>query len=175
MMEIITEAAFAAIFLSASAAYAAVMEMKNLDIHLGFSQVPDDHTCEGRNVSPRIEVHGLNATSMAVIVEDKDAPSGVFTHWIIWNILPVDVIPEGIPNNAAVMKPIQAVQGLNSFGKVGYLGPCPPPGKLHRYFFCVFGLDTMLDLQAGASRQKLERAMAGHVLQQGEATATYRR
>jgi len=162
-------------FYPLSAAYAEEMEMENLDIHLGFSQVPDDHTCEGRNVSPRIEVHGLNATSMAVIVEDKDAPSGVFTHWIIWNILPVDVIPEGIPNNAAITKPIQAVQGQNSFGKVGYLGPCPPPGRPHRYFFWVFGLDIMLDLQAGASRQRLERAMAGHVLQKGMAMATYGR
>jgi phosphatidylethanolamine-binding protein (PEBP) family uncharacterized protein len=77
-------AAFAAIFLYASIAYAEEMEMKNLDVYLGFSQVPIDHTCEGKNVSPWIEVQGLNATSMAVIVEDQDAPSGVFTHWIIW-------------------------------------------------------------------------------------------
>jgi len=174
-MKIVIVAAFAAIFLYASTAYAEEMEMKSLDVYLGFSQVPVDHTCEGKNVSPRIEVQGLNATSMAVIVEDQDAPSGVFTHWIIWNIPPTEAIPAGIPNSATVTKPIQAVQGLNGFGKVGYLGPCPPPGKPHRYLFRVFGLDTMLELQPGASRQSLERAMTGHVLQQGTAIATYER
>ncbi len=174
-MKIVIAAAFAATFLYVSTVYAEEMEMKSLDIHLGFSQVPYDNTCEGKNISPRIEVQGLNATSMVVIVEDQDAPSGVFTHWIIWNILPTDVIPAGIPSGATVTKPIQAVQGLNSFGKIGYLGPCPPPGKPHRYFFRVFGLDMMLGLQPGASRQSLEKAMKGHALQQGEAMATYGR
>ncbi len=174
-MKIVVAAAFAAIFLVALTAYAEEMEMKNLDVHLGFSQVPYDNTCEGKNISPKIDVQGLNSTSMVVVVEDQDAPSGVFTHWTIWNILPTGVIPAGIPRNATVTKPIQAVQGLNSFGKIGYSGPCPPPGKPHRYFFRVFGLDTMLELPPGASRQSLEKAMTGHVIQQGTAMATYGR
>ena len=112
---------------------------------------------------------------MAVIVDDPDAAGGSFTHWIIWNIPPMDVIPGAIPKNATVNKPISALQGMTSFGEVGYGGPCPPPGKPHRYFFRVFGLDRMLDLGPGASRQDLEKAMVGHVLQKGEAMATYGR
>ena len=74
-----------------------------------------------------------------------------------------------------VTAPIQVVQGTNSFGKIGYAGPCPPSGKPHRYFFRVYGLDRVLDLQSGADLQSLENAMKGHILQQGEAMATYQR
>jgi Raf kinase inhibitor-like YbhB/YbcL family protein len=151
------------------------MEMKNLTVDLGFVRVPDEHTYAGRDVSPRIEVKGLDAASMAIILDDQDAPRGVFTHWIIWNIPPIEALPQGVPRDGTVTRPIQAVQGRNSFGKIGYYGPCPPPGKPHRYFFRIYGLDKMLDLKAGASRSDLERAMTGHVLQQGEAMATYGR
>jgi Raf kinase inhibitor-like YbhB/YbcL family protein len=150
-------------------------EMKNLEVNIGFAQVPDDHTCLGKNISPRIEVGGLNAVSMAVIVDDHDAPSGTFTHWIMWNIEPIEVIPEGIPTNPAITRPIHALQGKNDFGRIGYLGPCPPPGRPHRYFFQVFGLNRMLDLEPGSSSRALEKAMKGHVLQQGEAMATFER
>ena len=149
--------------------------MKNLEVNLGFSQIPDNYTCKGADISPRIEVRGLNAVSVAVAVVDIDAPSGIFTHWIAWNIPPTESIPQAIPKKAKVTAPIQAVQGTNSFGKIGYAGPCPPPGRLHRYSFRVYGLDRVLDLQPGADLQSLESAMSGHVLQQGEATATYQR
>lgn len=149
--------------------------MKNLQVNLGFDQVPDDHTCEGKNISPRIEVGGVNATSMAVIVDDPDASSGAFTHWIMWNIEPAEVIPEAIPTALSVAKPIKALQGKNDFGRIGYLGPCPPPGRPHRYVFRIFGLDRMLDLEPGSTRRALETAMKGHVLQQGEAVATFGR
>lgn len=151
--------------------------MEKIKVILGFSKVPDNNTCEGENISPKIEVQGLDAASkaLAVIVEDPDAPSGVFTHWAAWNIEPMQVIPEGIPRKATIKTPISAVQGANNFGQVGYLGPCPPPGAPHRYIFRVLGLDKMLDIRPGASRKELEAAMRGHVVQQGEAVATYGR
>lgn len=173
---ILMQAAVAAFAFSVlvSGVQSEVADMKNLEVKLGFTRVPDECTCEGEDISPEIGVQGLSATSMAVIVDDPDARSA-FTHWIIWNIPPVDVIPGAIPKNATVNKPFSALQGTNSFGRVGYGGPCPPPGKPHRYFFRVFGLDRMLDLKPGSSRQDLEKAMEGHVLQKGEAMATYGR
>ena len=151
--------------------------MNNLEVKLNFSQVPTDYTCDGRDVSPRIEVHGLDpsARSLAVIIDDPDASPGTFTHWVIWNIEPTDQIPEGLPNNPQLIKPIKAVQGSNSGGTVGYTGPCPPKGKPHRYFFRVYGLDAMLDLRPGSSSSGLKKAMAGHIVQQGEAMATYQK
>ncbi len=93
----------------------------------------------------------------------------------MWNIEPVEVIPEAIPTALSVAKPIKALQGKNDFGRIGYLGPCPPPGRPHRYVFQIFGLDRMLDLEPGSTRRALETAMKGHVLQQGEAVATFGR
>jgi Raf kinase inhibitor-like YbhB/YbcL family protein len=149
--------------------------MKSLVVKLGFDRVPDENTCQGIDASPMIEIQGLNATSLAVIVEDPDAPSAVFTHWLIWNIPPLDIIPRAIAKKATINEPFLAVQGTNDFGEIGYAGPCPPPGKPHRYLFRVFGLDRMLDLPAGAYAADLEKAMKGHVLQKGEAVATYGR
>lgn len=150
-------------------------EMKKLEVKLDFSQVPVDNTCQGKDISPKITLEGPNATSLVIIVDDADAPSGAFTHWIIWNIPPLEEVPEGIPRVPALTSPIKGSQGLNGFGRVGYMGPCPPPGRPHRYNFRVYALDTMLDLQPGSSRQALEKAMQGHIVQQGEAMATYGR
>jgi Raf kinase inhibitor-like YbhB/YbcL family protein len=149
--------------------------MKDLEVSLGSSQFPEEYTCDGRDVSPKIEVAGINATSMAMILEDPDAPSGTFTHWVIWNIRPMSVIPDNIPNTANVTKPIAALQGMNTEGGIGYTGPCPPSGRPHRYILRVYGLDRMLDLRPGSRRSDLERAMKGHVIQQGMATTTYGR
>jgi hypothetical protein len=149
--------------------------MRKLEVILGFNVIPDDYTCEGENISPRIEIQGLDTAFMAIMLDDPDSPSGTFTHWIIWNIEPVSVIPEGIPRDATVESPIAGEQGSNSYGKIGYLGPCPPPGKPHRYVFHVYGLDRKLDLRPAASRKELEAAMKGHVVQQGEAVAMFGR
>lgn len=168
-------AAFAVAVIFVSAVQAGEMDMKSLVVRLGFDRLSDQYTCNGIDISPGIGIQGLNATSLAVIVEDPDAPSGTFTHWLIWNIPPVETIPKAIAKNATIREPFSAVQGINDFGEIGYAGPCPPPGKPHRYFFRVFGLDSMLDLPAGSSVNDLEKAMQGHVLQKGEAVATYAR
>ena len=152
-----------------------VEKMKDLEVKLGFSQVPVDYTCDGRDASPKIEIQGLNATSIAIVLDDPDAPSGTFTHWVIWNIEPTDFVPADIPNNLTLAMPIKAVQGSNSAGRIGDMGPCPPKGKPHRYYFRVYGLDRMLDLNPGATKSDLENGMKGHILQQGEAMATYQR
>jgi Raf kinase inhibitor-like YbhB/YbcL family protein len=150
-------------------------DMKSLVVKLGFDRVPDESTCQGMDVSPKIEIDGLNATSVAVIVDDPDAPSAVFTHWLIWNIPPMNIIPRAIARKGNISDPFTAVQGTNDFGEIGYTGPCPPRGKPHRYYFHVFGLDRMLDLPAGCSAKELRKAMEGHTIQKGEAVATYGR
>ena len=166
-------AAIACTVLFVTAVQAGEMDMKSLVVKLGFDRIPDEYTCQGIDVSPSIEIQGLNATSMAVIVDDPDAPSSAFTHWLIWNIPPIDVIPKAIAKTATLKEPFRAMQGTNDFGEIGYAGPCPPSGKPHRYFFRVFGLDRMLDLSAGATVADLEKAMKGHVLQKGETVATF--
>jgi Raf kinase inhibitor-like YbhB/YbcL family protein len=87
----------------------------------------------------------------------------------------VKMIPEKIPKTPEVSFPIRAVQGMNSFGKIGYSGPCPPPGQTHRYFFKIYGLDTLLDLPGRATKEELVRAMRGHIVQYGETFVTYGR
>lgn len=168
-------AAIAFAIILPAAVQAEETDMKSIVVKLGFDRVPNESTCQGADVSPEIEIDGLNATSLAVIVEDPDAPSAVFTHWLIWNIPPMDQIPGSIARKGTVDDPFTAVQGTNDFGEIGYSGPCPPPGKPHRYFFRVYGLDRMLDLPAGSSAKELKKAMEGHVIQKGEALATYGR
>lgn len=168
-------AAIAFAILFPAAAQAEEIEMKSFAVKLGFDRVPDESTCQGLDVSPEIEIQGLNATSLAVIVDDPDAPSAVFTHWLVWNIPPTDTIPRAIEKKATIDEPFAAVQGTNDFGEIGYSGPCPPSGKPHRYFFRIFGLDRMLDLPAGSSVRELMKAMQGHVIQKAEAVAIYSR
>ncbi|MCS7144666.1 MAG: YbhB/YbcL family Raf kinase inhibitor-like protein, partial [Archaeoglobaceae archaeon] len=98
-----------------------------------------------------------------------------FTHWLIWNIPPETVyIPEGIPKEPVVEKPIKAVQGKNDFGKIGYDGPCPPSG-VHRYLFKLYVLDAELEIESLASKAELEKAMEGHILQFAVFEAIYGR
>jgi len=140
-------------------------------------RIPTKYTCDGEDVSPPLTIEGIspNAKSIAIIVDDPDAPVRVFTHWVIWNIPPVSEIPEAIPRKEVVSEPIKAVQGKNDFGDVGYGGPCPPPGKPHTYRFKVYVLDTMLDLKPRSSKEELEKAMDGHVIQYGELRGVYGR
>jgi Raf kinase inhibitor-like YbhB/YbcL family protein len=130
--------------------------------------IPVRFTCHGANISPQLEIVRApsGAKSLALIVDDPDAPSGLFTHWLVWDIDPQKTT---FPENSA---PAGAAQGTNDFGKRGYGGPCPPSG-IHRYFFRVFALNNALNLKAGAKRSELDKAMSGHVIGQGELTGRY--
>jgi len=137
-------------------------------------KIPEKYTCDGEDISPPLELVNLseNAKSIAIIVDDPDAPFGTFNHWIIWNIPPTNKIPEGIPEGKEIHTPFKAFQGKNDFGKYKYGGPCPPPGKPHRYFFKVYVLDTTLELKEG-TKEELLKAMEGHVIQYGELIGLY--
>ncbi len=121
--------------------------------------IPSRFTCQGRNISPALVIAGVpaGARSLVLIVDDPDAPSGTFTHWLIWNI------PAGAGRLSPGGSPAGAVEGTNDFGNAGYSGPCPPSGT-HRYFFRLSALDVPLRLGAGALRAELEGAMRGHVI-----------
>lgn len=148
-----------------------------LEVKLGFESFPEMYTCEGENLSPPVEIGGLDESvaSIAMILEDPDAPRGTFVHWLIWNLEPSEAVPEGIPAEGEVLNPPGAVQGTNGFGLIGYYGPCPPQGPAHRYVLKVSGLDARLDLPPRSGRSDLEAAMEGHVITSGEALATYGR
>lgn len=148
----------------------------SLSVSLDFAVFPLENTCEGADISPEIRVSGCNSSFLAIILEDPDAPSGTFTHWTVWNIpANTSLIRAAVPRNSTIEQPFSAMQGRNDFGEIGYAGPCPPPGKPHRYLFRVFGLDGILDLRGGSSVADLQEAMRGHVLQEGEAAATFGR
>jgi len=129
--------------------------------------IPPQYTCEGKNLNPPLKVENIpdGTKTLALIVEDPDAPGGVFDHWILWNISPNEAIAEG--SNPGI-------SGTNSFGKTGYGGPCPPSGE-HRYFFRVFALDNELDLLAGSRKEELLDAMKGHILASAELMGVYQK
>jgi Raf kinase inhibitor-like YbhB/YbcL family protein len=131
--------------------------------------IPSKFSCDGANTSPPLQVSDVpsGAKSLVLVVDDPDAPSGLFTHWTVWNIPPqTSTIAEGSTP--------KGVQGTNDFGKSGYGGPCPPSGA-HRYYFKIFALDRELDLPSGAKRSQLDTAMKGHVIAQGELMGRYAR
>jgi Raf kinase inhibitor-like YbhB/YbcL family protein len=132
--------------------------------------IPAKFTCDGADVSPALRFEGApaEAKSLLLVVDDPDAPSGLFTHWLIWNIEPKTT---EIDENSA---PPGAVQGTNDFPKAGYGGPCPPSGT-HRYYFKIFALDQMLNLKAGAKRVAVDAAMRGHVIAQDQLMGRYSR
>jgi Raf kinase inhibitor-like YbhB/YbcL family protein len=138
--------------------------------------IPVKYTCDGQNISPPIMWGELSSKTeaFALIVDDPDAPAGVFTHWVLFNI-PGDVhqLEEGILTQEELQN--GALQGKNDFGRIGYDGPCPPHGAIHRYRFTVYALDKSLDLKSGSSKKQLLDAMKGHILAQGQFIGTYRR
>ncbi|MFP3946863.1 MAG: YbhB/YbcL family Raf kinase inhibitor-like protein [Archaeoglobaceae archaeon] len=150
-------------------------DIKKIDVELDFDEFPVKYTCDGVDISPRVKLSGIeDVMSLAMIVDDPDAPIRTFTHWVIWNVSPTQEIPENVPQGDEISQPIKALQGKNNMGKNGYNGPCPP-GETHRYYFKVYGLDTELDLPPGSDRGKLEDAMEDHVIKYGEAMAAYER
>ena len=138
--------------------------------------IPKNYTCDGADTSPDLSWSGAPAVvqSFALIVDDPDAPVGTWTHWLIWNI---PAQSSALRKNVSKDETLGdgSRQGRNDFRRIGYGGPCPPPGKPHRYFFKLYALDAKLDLKAGATKNELERAIKGHVLAQGELMGKYGR
>ena len=137
--------------------------------------IPATYTCKGVNISPPLEWSGVpkTARTIAIIADDPDAPSGMWVHWVLYN-LPADNI--GLVENLPATENLKAggFQGKNDSGKIGYDGPCPPSGT-HRYFFKIYALDAELPLKAGATKAEVEKAMAGRVVAQGQLMGTYGR
>jgi hypothetical protein len=147
---------------------AAKMQIQSAAFNDG-QPIPRRYTCDGEDVSPPLTLGDVpeGAKSLALVVDDPDAPLGVFNHWIAWN-LPADT--EALSEGAQIEK-----QGKNDFGERGYRGPCPPLGPMHHYRFKVYALDIVLDLPYGADEKQLEKAMRGHILAEGELVGTYQR
>jgi hypothetical protein len=133
------------------------------------SNIPSKFTCDGSDSSPPLQITGVpsEAKTLVLIADDPDAPGGLFTHWLVWNVPPQT-------NSIAEGSAPKGVHGTNDFGKSGYRGPCPPPGT-HRYSFKIFALDRELDLGSGAKRSQVDAAMKGHVIAQGELVGRYAR
>lgn len=131
--------------------------------------IPSRYTCEGENVSPELLFKDIpsKTKSLALIMDDPDAPNGTFDHWLVWN-LP----PETTSLTTAAKVPRE---GKNHYGKAQYNGPCPPKGAPHRYFFKLYALDVMLTLEPGASKKQLEDSMEGHIIGRAELVGTYQR
>jgi Raf kinase inhibitor-like YbhB/YbcL family protein len=129
--------------------------------------MPQEYTCEGSSTSPPLQISGIpeGAHSLAIIVEDPDAPGRVFDHWVIWNIPPGETIEAGS---------VPGIRGVNGKGELGYRGPCPPTGT-HRYFFKVFAVDTLIDLPEGSNKLALESALQHHTLAYGELIGLYKK
>jgi hypothetical protein len=137
--------------------------------------IPVKYTCDGDDISPPLKWEGVpeNAKGIAIICDDPDAPMGTWVHWVLYD-LPADTreLPENIPANDVLEN--GAKQGKNSWGRIGYGGPCPPGGT-HRYFFKIYAIDKTLDLDPGATKEELLKAMEGHILAKGELMGKYKR
>jgi Raf kinase inhibitor-like YbhB/YbcL family protein len=139
-------------------------------------RIPAKYTCEGQNASPLLEWSETpeKAQSLALIMDDPDAPAGVFSHWVIFNIPPDSIkLPEAVPTEPQL--PDGCQQGRNDAGRIGYYGPCPPPSRPHHYRFTLYALDKRLELRTGISKEQLLGAMQGHILDQGRLTGIFQR
>lgn len=134
------------------------------------SVIPRRYTCQGEDLSPQLDWTGVpsQARSLALIVDDPDAPGNTWLHWLLFD-LPPDLA--GLPENAIGI----GTGGLNDFGKNTYGGPCPPKGKVHHYYFRLYALDSTLGLNTGAARSDVEAAMQGHIIAQGHLVGIYSR
>jgi Raf kinase inhibitor-like YbhB/YbcL family protein len=162
------------IMLSAGALGREVRKMEKLTVtSSAFAEgaaIPVKYTCDGSDASPPLVIGAVPAgtRSLAMIMDDPDAPVGTWVHWVAWNIPPqIREIPEnGLPSGT--------MQGLNSWKRNDYGGPCPPSGT-HRYFFKLYALDSLLTLTPASTKADLEHAMQGHVLASGQLMGTYKR
>ncbi len=132
--------------------------------------IPSKYTCDGADVNPPLVIENIpsETKSLALIVDDPDAPRGTWVHWVVWNIAPET---RRIEENSV---PSGAREGANDFRRRNYGGPCPPSGT-HRYFFKLYALDILLNLDENTNKPKLEKALTGHILNQTELIGLYRR
>jgi len=138
--------------------------------------IPAKYTCEGADISPPLEWSGVpaSAKSLALICDDPDAPVGTWLHWVLYDLqVTATDLAEKVPPSESLS--FGAKQGINDFKRVGYGGPCPPPGKPHRYYFKLYALDVDLVLKPRATKQELLRAMDGHILAEAQLMGTYQR
>lgn len=133
--------------------------------HDGF--IPQKYTCQGEDVSPPLAIENIpeGTQSLALIIDDPDAPVGTWVHWVVYNIDPGEQILENS---------IPGKQGMNDFRKTDYGGPCPPSGT-HRYFHKIYALDTLLKSQEGLTKRVLEQQMEGHILSKVELVGLYKK
>lgn len=139
------------------------------------TMIPKQFTCDGEDLSPPLSWSGLptETATLALICDDPDAPVGTWDHWVLFNI-PASAtgLPVNVPSKATLDD--GSVHGNNSWGRLGYGGPCPPGGT-HRYFFKLYALDIALNLKTGVTKSQLVKAMEGHILDQGQLMGQYRR
>lgn len=142
--------------------------------------LPKKYSCEGEDLSPPLAWSGAPAQtrSFAFIMDDPDAPAGTWVHWVLYDLPPgFQKLSEGLPKNPSLANGAKhgACWGVDSFSRAGYYGPCPPPGKVHRYIFRLYALDKLLGLKPKAAKDEVLSAMKGHVLAQAELTGLYKR
>ena len=137
--------------------------------------IPTKYTCDGANVSAPLSWRDapVETKSFALVVDDPDAPTGIWVHWVLFD-LPAGshALGEAIPNQETLGN--GAKQGVNDFEKIEYVGPCPPRGLAHRYFFKLYALDRMTELKPGATKKQLLAAMNKHILAEAELVGTYK-
>jgi len=129
--------------------------------------IPAKYTCEGNDINPELAIAGIpeGSKSLALIMDDPDAPIGVWVHWVVFDIPIVSRIAENsVPGKL----------GITNSGSKDYHGPCPPSGT-HHYFFKIYALDTQLNLKEGISKGQLEKAMQGHIMDKAELIGLYKR
>lgn len=129
--------------------------------------IPAKYTCDGENINPPLSVHNIpyETKSLVLMIDDPDALSGIWVHWIVWNIPPSGKIKE---------KSVPGIEGTNDFKKQNYVGPCPPSGT-HKYFFKVYALDDFIELNPDATQAELEKAMSPHLVGFGKIIGLYKR
>ena len=147
-------------------------EMKIKSVFQPSTRIPDKYTCNGENINPSLEISEIpnNTKTLAIIVDDPDAPSKVWVHWLIWNL------PAKIPLTKIKESELAGIEGINDFKEIGYIGPCPPKDSGdHRYFFKVYALNSQIELKQGATKEQLEKAMNGHIVDKTELIGLYSR
>ena len=131
------------------------------------TSIPKKFTCQGQDINPSLIIEGIpdNAKTLALIMDDPDAPMGMWVHWVVYNIpIALRIDEDSIPGE----------QAMNDFGRSDYGGPCPPSGT-HRYFFKIYALDIELSLKEGARKEDLEKAIKGHILDKAELIGLYKK